>query len=54
MYLFGAIKIADGTPERLRVIEVRRDERVLRRFSLTQLTSLPEDEAGYRIVRVGD
>src|SRR5262245_16050213 len=54
VYLFGAIKIADGTPEHLRVIEVRRDERVLRRFSLTQLTSLPEDEAGYRIVRVGD
>jgi len=54
VYLFGAIKIADGTPEHLRVIEVRRDERVLRRFSLTQLTSLPEDETGYRIVRVGD
>ena len=54
VYLFGVIRIADGRPEHLRVIELRRDERVLRRFSLTQLTRLPEDEAGYRIVRIGD
>ena len=54
VYLLDVIKIADRTPERLRVIEVRRDERVIRRFSLTQLTSLPEDAAGYRTVRVGD
>ena len=53
-YLFGVIKIADASPARIRVVEVRRDGRVLRRFSLTQLTSLPEDEGGYRIVTVGD
>jgi hypothetical protein len=54
IYLFGAIKIVDNTPERLQVIEVCCGEQVLRRFSLTQLTHLPKDEAGYRIIRVGE
>jgi hypothetical protein len=54
VYLFEFIRIADGKPEHLRIVEVRRGERVLRRLSLTQLASLPEDEAGYRVVRVGD
>ncbi len=49
VYLFG-IKIHDGTAEHVRVIEVRRERRVLRKFSLEQVASLPEDDSGYRIV----
>jgi hypothetical protein len=52
VYLFGAIKIADGAPELLRAIEVRHVERVLSRFSFNRLTSLTKGEAGYRIIRM--
>ena len=53
-YLFGAIKIGDATPERIRVVEVRREQRVVRKLSLSQIAKLPEDSAGFRIVRVED
>jgi hypothetical protein len=50
-YLFDVVKIGDATPERIRVIEVRRGQRVVRKLSLSQIAKLPEDEAGYRIVK---
>jgi hypothetical protein len=51
--LFG-IKMRDGSAEKVRVIEVRDQERVVRKFSLADVARLPRDEAGYRIVKVGD
>ncbi len=53
-YLFGAIRICDGSPERVPVIEVRRDQRVHRKLSLAQTASLPADDSGYRILRLRD
>jgi len=54
VYVFGFIKTRDGSAEGVRVIEVRRVERVLRKLSLVQIAKLPKDEAGYSLVRIGD
>jgi len=54
VYLFGAFKVKDATPERQRVIEARRNDRVVCRLSLTQLARLPEDETGHRVIPAGD
>lgn len=54
VYVFGFIKTRDGSAEGVRVIEVRRVERVLRKLSLAQIAKLPKDEAGYSLVRIGD
>ena len=51
-YLFGFIKIREGHPERVRVIEVLRDGRVVRRLSLRALHRLPLDASGYRVIRL--
>jgi hypothetical protein len=53
VYFLG-LKVKDATPERMRVIEVRRGERTIRRLSLEQITKLKQDDAGYRLVKVGD
>lgn len=54
IYVLGAIKVADGRPERLRVVEVRNEKRALRRLSLNQLAKLPEDANGYRTIKLRD
>lgn len=54
IYLLGAIKVADGRPERLRVVEVRNEKRELRRLSLNQLAKLPQDADGYRTIKLRD
>ncbi len=54
VYLFGAIKVQDGSAENVRVVEVRREGRVIRRLSLSQIAKLLKDEAGYDVVKVGD
>ncbi len=54
VYVFGFIKTRDGSAESVRVIKVRRLERVLRKLSLAQIAKLPTDEAGYSLVRTGD
>ena len=54
IYLFGIAKVRDGAAEDVRVIEVRRDARVIRRLSLTQLAKLPRDEAGYAVIKIKD
>ena len=53
VYCFG-IKTRDGSAESVRVIEVRDQERVVRKLSLADVTRLPRDETGYRIVTLGD
>jgi hypothetical protein len=54
VYVLGFIKTRDGSAESVRVVEVRRAERVLRKLSLSQIAKLPIDDAGYSLVRIGD
>lgn len=54
IYVLDVIKIADGRPERLRVVEVRNEKRALRRLSLNQLAKLPQDADGYRTIKLRD
>ena len=49
-YLFGVVKIGDGSPENVRAIHVLRDGKVVRKLSLTQLGRLPVDAEGYHIL----
>ena len=51
VYVFGLIKIADGSPERVRAIHVLRDGKVARRLSLEAIHGLPIDSEGYRVVK---
>lgn len=53
-YLFDVIRLSDLRPEHTRVVEVRREQRIVRKLSLSQIEKLPEDESGYRIVKVKD
>ena len=54
VYVLGLIKTRDGSAESVRVVEVRRAERVLRKLSLSQLAKLPKDDGGFCLVRTGD
>ena len=51
-YLFDVIKIGDGSPENVRAIQLLKDGKVVRKFSLKQLAHLPCDSDGYRTVKV--
>ena len=51
-YLFGVIKIGDGSPEGLSAIHVLRDGKVVRKLSLKEIHALPMDDDGYRIVKL--
>ena len=44
--------ITDGSPKNLKAIQVLRDGRVLRRFSVRQIEGLPVDRAGARLIRL--
>ena len=52
VYLFGLIKIRDGDPESLRIIQVLREGKIVRRLSLHVLQKLPADKDGYRLIRL--
>ncbi len=54
VYVFGLIKTRDGSAESVRVVELRRDARVVRRLSLAQISDLPKEEAGFSVIRVGE
>ena len=54
VYVLGFIKARDGSGESVRLVELRRDARIVRRFSLAQISKLPRDEAGNSLIRVGD
>jgi hypothetical protein len=54
VYLFDVIKMRDGSAEHVRIIQVHRGERLLRRLSLAQIASLPKDGKGYAVVHIGD
>jgi hypothetical protein len=53
-YLFEVIRLSDLRPEHTRIVEVRREQRVVRKLSLSQIAKLSEDAAGYRMVKVKD
>ncbi|MGV3753871.1 MAG: hypothetical protein ACO1QS_00650 [Verrucomicrobiota bacterium] len=46
-YLFGFIKLSDGSPERVPAIHVLKNEKVVRKLSLEKLKKLPTDTDGY-------
>ncbi len=54
VYVLGFIKARDGSAENVRVVDVRRGKRVLRKLSLTQIAKLPKDDTGCSLVRAGD
>jgi len=54
MYLFGMIKVRDGSAESVRIIELRRGDQAVRKLSLAQIAQLPRDEEGYSVFRIGD
>lgn len=51
-YLFGVIKVKDSSPYDLPAIQLSKDGRTVKKLSLNDLTMLPVDERGYRIVTV--
>jgi hypothetical protein len=51
-YLFDIIKIADGSPYNLRVIQLKRSDRVVSKLSLNDIGKLPLDEEGYHVLKV--
>jgi hypothetical protein len=51
-YLFGVVKIGDGSPKNLSAIHVLRHARVVRKLSLAQIAKLPADAEGYHILVV--
>jgi hypothetical protein len=50
VYLFGVVKIGEGSPESVPAIHVLRDGKVVRKLSLQKLGKLPTDGEGYHIV----
>jgi hypothetical protein len=52
VYLFGVIKLSDGSPERVRAIQVLRNGKVVRRLSLQTIHNLPLDSDDYRMVKL--
>ena len=52
VYLFGFIKVGDGSRERVRAIQILRDGKVVRRLSLRTIHEMPLDSDGYRVVKL--
>jgi len=50
VHLFGIVKLRDGGPENVPAIHVLREDRVVRKLSLSKLGKLPVDEDGYHIL----
>lgn len=49
-YLFGVLKVRDGSPENLLAIHVLKAGRVARKLSLAELGKLPVDAEGYHVL----
>jgi hypothetical protein len=52
VYLCGFIKTSDGSPEKISVIELRRSGKMIRKLSLAQISKLPMDQDGYKLLKV--
>ncbi|EEF59384.1 hypothetical protein Cflav_PD2228 [Pedosphaera parvula Ellin514] len=51
-YLFDIVKISDGSPYNLRVIQLKSNNHVVRKLSLNDVAKLPVDEKGYHLLTV--
>lgn len=49
-YLFGFLKLSDGSPERVKAIHVLKNEKIVHKLSLQKLENLPVDADGYHIL----
>jgi hypothetical protein len=49
-YLFGALKVRDGSPENIRAIHVIKSGKVVRKLSLAEVGKLPVDAEGYHVL----
>lgn len=52
MYLFGVLKVKDGSSGILKELKLIHSERVIRKLSLTDIGKLPLDAEGYHMVYV--
>ena len=52
VYLFGLLKTRDGSAANVRIVELQRDSRTVRKLSLSQIARLKKDETGDAIVRM--
>jgi hypothetical protein len=52
VYLFEVVKIGDGSPYNLRVIQLKQKNRVIRKLSLNDIAKLPVDKEGYHVLKV--
>lgn len=50
VYLFGIVKIGDGSPENVPAVHVLRDGKIVRKLSLAKLGELPVDTGGYHLL----
>ncbi len=51
-YLFGVVKVKDGSPYNVPAIHLNKNNRTIRKLSLNDLAKLPVDEEGYHLVKV--
>lgn len=51
-YLFGVVKVKDGSPYNFPAIHLNISGRTIRKLSLNDLAKLPVDEQGYHLVKV--
>src|SRR5438105_2390921 len=52
IYLFGLIKVHEGSPEYSRAIQVLHDGKIVRKLSLHSLHRLAADKDGYHLVKL--
>jgi hypothetical protein len=52
-YVLG-MRIYDGTPEKMKVIELTKNERTIQKLSLERIAELPKDKNGYAILKPRD
>jgi len=50
--LFGAVKIADSRSEDVRAIHLMKDNKIVRKLSLNDISKLPVDAHGVRVMKV--
>lgn len=51
-YLFGVVKVKDGSPYDVPAIHVKKDGHVVRKLSLNDLKKMPTDSEGYQLIKL--
>lgn len=52
VHLFGILKIADGSPDKIPAIHLLTDDKIVRKLSIKQIGKLPLDDEGYRFLLI--